>query len=101
MAVWNIWRDLWRLLNNAIDSDCEAARNKQADDHEVQVLADRSRVAWWDEVGSTKGFYVHIMHDHLADIIGAGSGRSPPLSVTRLRAPTYSYIVSANSLRDT
>jgi hypothetical protein len=69
MAVWDIWRDLWRLLNNAIDSDCEAARNKQAD--EVQVLADRFRVAWWDAVGSTKGLYVHIMHEHLADMVRA------------------------------
>jgi hypothetical protein len=69
MVVWDIWRDLWRLLNNTIDSDCEAARNKQAD--EVQVLADRFRVAWWDAVGSTKGLYVHIMHEHLADMVRA------------------------------
>jgi hypothetical protein len=69
MEVWNVWRDLWRLLNNKIDSDDVQARNQRAD--EVQVLADRYRVAWCRAVGSTSGLYVHIMHEHLADQVRA------------------------------
>jgi hypothetical protein len=47
--------------------DDAGARNQRAD--EVQVLADRYRVAWCRAVGSTAGLYVHIMHEHLADQI--------------------------------
>jgi hypothetical protein len=69
MAVWNVWRDLWRLLNNKVDSDDAGARNERAD--EVQVLADKYRIAWCRAVGSTSGLYVHIMHEHLADQVRA------------------------------
>jgi hypothetical protein len=71
MAVWDVWRDLWRLLNNKIDSNNAIARNKRAD--EVQALADQFRVActWYTAVGSTTGLYVHIMHTHLADQVRA------------------------------
>jgi hypothetical protein len=69
MAVWDAWRELWRLLNNRVDSDNAEARNTRAD--EVQVLADRYRVAWVRAVGSTAGLYVHIMHEHLADQVRA------------------------------
>jgi hypothetical protein len=61
MAVWNVWRDLWRLLNNncKVDSDDAGARNKRAG--EVQVLVDKYRIACRRAVGSTSGLYVHIL----------------------------------------
>jgi hypothetical protein len=32
VTVWNVWRDLWRLLNNKVDSDDAGARNERADE---------------------------------------------------------------------
>jgi hypothetical protein len=75
MKVWNLWRDIWRMINNAVDSDDEAARNKRAD--EVQVLGDEFRVAWYKAVGNTHGLYVHYLHEHLADQIRAVGDLSP------------------------
>jgi hypothetical protein len=70
MVVWNVWRDLWRLLNNGFnDVDDPAEREVRA--KEVQELADAYRVAWCRSVGSTKGLYIHIMHEHLADQVRA------------------------------
>jgi hypothetical protein len=67
MACWSKWRELWRVLNDAIDSTDEKARNARAD--VVQKLADEFRVLWYKAVGSTQGLYVHMLHEHFADMV--------------------------------
>ena len=65
MECWNLWEELWRVLNNAIDSTDATARGARAD--EVQKLADAWLDAWVDVVGNTQGLYIHLLHAHLAD----------------------------------
>jgi hypothetical protein len=67
LACWGKWRELWRVLNDAIDSTDAKARNARAD--VVQTLADEFRVLWYKAVGSTQGLYVHMLHEHFADMV--------------------------------
>jgi hypothetical protein len=67
LACWGKWRELWRVLNDAIDSTDEKARNARAD--VVQKLADEFRVLWYKAVGSTQGLYIHMLHEHFADMV--------------------------------
>jgi hypothetical protein len=66
-ACWAKWRELWRVLNDALDSTDEKARNARAD--VVQGLADEFRVRWYKAVGSTQGLYIHMLHEHFADMV--------------------------------
>jgi hypothetical protein len=35
----------------------------------VQQLADEFRVLWHKAVGSTLGLYIHMLHEHFADMV--------------------------------
>jgi hypothetical protein len=75
--VWNVWADLWRLLNNKINPHDASERNQRTD--EVQAfnwqIVSGSRT-WCKAVGSirTSGLYIHIIHEHLADQVWAVLG---------------------------
>jgi hypothetical protein len=60
VACWTKWRELWRVLNDALDSTDAKARNARAD--VVQKLADEFRVLWYKAVGSTQGLYIPRVH---------------------------------------
>jgi hypothetical protein len=55
------------VLNDAVDSTDEKARNARTD--VVQKLADEFRVLWYKAVGSTQGLYIHLLHDYFADMV--------------------------------
>ena len=69
MLVWRRWQVIWRLLNDALDSTDQEARNRRAD--AVQQAADEWLVAWVAAHKRTQGLYIHILVHHLAGMVRA------------------------------
>ena len=67
MAVWRCWEKVWRLFNDALDSNDAGARGARAD--EVQHAADAWLKAWVAAHRRTQGLYIHILVHHLSDMV--------------------------------
>ena len=66
VACWDKWKEVWRVLNNGVGT-ADNAREERA--VQVQELADEFRVLWYKAAGSTQGLYIHMLHEHFADMV--------------------------------
>ena len=67
MDVWTYWKSIWRLLNDAIDSNNKTECSARAD--AVQSAADLWLKAWVRAHKKTQGLYIHILVHHLSDMV--------------------------------